>query len=73
MREGGIEVDECPKSQLMIPQIENHSMFCEAPKLRIHFELNGTFSSFKTRKPTDHELEVCDKIFITPDSGQWDP
>ena len=73
MREGGIEVDECPKSQLTTPQIENHSMYCEAPKLRIHFELNGTFSSFKTRKPTNHELEVCDKIFITPDSGQWDP
>ena len=30
MREGGIEVDEYPKSQLMAPQQENHSMFCEA-------------------------------------------
>ena len=30
MREGGIEVDVCPKSQLMAPQPENHSMFCQA-------------------------------------------
>lgn len=26
-----------------------------------------------TRKPTDHKLEVYDKIFITPDSASWDP
>ena len=73
MREGGIIVDECPKSQLQNLSVENHSMWCEDAKLRIHFELNGIFSSFQTRKPTDHELEVCDKIFITPDSTSWDP
>ena len=73
MQEGGIIVDECPKSQSQNPSIENHSMLCEDAKLHIHFELNGTFTSFKTRKPTNHELEVCDKIFITPDSTTWDP
>ena len=48
-------------------------MLCEDTKLRIHFELNGKFSSFNIRKPTDHELKVCDRIFITPDSASWDP
>ena len=71
--EGGIIVDKFPKSQSQDPSIENYSMLCEDAKLCVHFELNVTFSSFKTIKPTDHQLEVCDKIFITPDSTTWDP
>ena len=35
--------------------------------------LNGTFSFFHSRKPTDEELQSCDKIFITPDSSTWNP
>ena len=73
MREGGISVDECPKSQASSPSLSNHSMYCKDADLRIHFDLNGTFSSFKTRAPSIDELASCDKIFITPDSATWDP
>ena len=48
-------------------------MYCEESNLRMHFKLNGTFSSFNTRKPADSELELCDNLFITPDSASWDP
>ena len=69
MREGGLEVDECPKSQAQIPTVSNHSMYHKDHDLRIHFDLNGTCSCFDTRKPTSSELETCDKVFITPDSA----
>ena len=73
LREGGVIVNECPKSQSLDPGKEDHSLFFSDAGLRIHLDLNGTFSSFKTRKPTEDELETCDKIFITPDSTVWDP
>ena len=73
LREGGILVDECPKSQSINPTLDNHSMYCRDADLRIHFELTNTFSSFPTRKPTQEELSTYDKIFITPDSTSWDP
>ena len=73
LREGGILVDECPKSQSISPTLDNHSMYCRDADLRIHFDLTNTFSSFPTRKPTQEELSTCDKIFITPDSTSWDP
>ena len=73
LREGGVIVNECPKSQSVDPSKEDHSLFFSESGLRIHLDLKGTFSSFKTRKPTDDELEHCDKIFITPDSSIWDP
>ena len=73
LREAGVIFDECPKSQAEHPTVENHSLFFPESDLRIHLELNGTFSSFTTRRPTEDELENCDKIFITPDSASWDP
>ena len=65
-------MDKCPKSQLITSQIDNNYMLYDDAKLHIYFELNGTCSSFHTRKPADHELEVCNKIFITPDSASRD-
>ena len=73
MREGGLEVDECPKSQAQVPTVSNHSMYSKDQDLRIHFDLNVTFSCFNTRKPTSSELETCDKVFITLDSASWNP
>ena len=73
LREGGILVDECPKSQSINPSIDNHSLYCRDADLRIHFDLTNTFSSFPTRKPTHEELQTCDKIFVTPDSTTWNP
>ena len=66
-------MNECSKSQSVDPSKEDHSLFFSESGLRIYLDLKGTFSSFKTRKPIDDELEHCDKIFITPDSTLWDP
>jgi hypothetical protein len=36
-------------------------------------QLMGTFSFFHSRMPEADELEGCDKIFLTPDSTDWNP
>ena len=36
-------------------------------------KLYDTFSYFETKKPTNDELRICDKVFITPDSSTWNP
>lgn len=73
MREDGVIVDDCPKSQSPFPSTINHSMYFQYADLRIHFELNNTFSSFHTRKPASDELSTYDQIFMTPDSVTWNP
>ena len=45
----------------------------EDSELTIPLQLNGTFSFFHTRKPTEDELLSCEKIFITPDNDHWNP
>ena len=73
LREGGVIVNECPKSQAVHPTDEDHPLFFPDANLRVHLDLNGTFSSFRTRAPSEEELATCDKIFITPDSTSCDP
>ena len=71
MREAGLLVDEEPKCQAPQPTIENHSIFDEGTGLRIHLKLNGIFSYFPTRAPTDAEVENWEDyevIWLTPDS-----
>ena len=41
--------------------------------LQIPLKLNGIFSYFNSRKPLPSELYVKDKLFITPDSAEWNP
>ena len=73
VRESGLHIDECPKSQSPEPTVDTHSIYSTETDLRIHLGLHNTFSYFSTRKPTDYELATCDKIFITPDTSSWDP
>ena len=73
VREAGLHIDDCPKSQSPEPTVDTHCIYSKESDLRIHFGLNDTFSYFHTRKPTDAELASCDKIFVTPDSSWWDP
>ena len=73
LREAGIILDECPKSQSKNPSSETHSIYCPEEDLRIPLSLHNTFSYFPTRAPTDEEIRTCDKIFITPDKTEWDP
>ena len=73
VREAGIHIDECPKSQISNPTVDNHSICLPSNDLRILFKLMNTFSYFDSRKPTEDELASCDKIFIPPDSPAWNP
>ena len=73
VREAGLHIDDCPKSQSPDPTVDVHCIYSREADLRIHFGLHNTFSYFETRKPTEKELATCDKIFLTPDSPWWNP
>ena len=68
LREAGIKCDDVPKIHCKNPSIENHSISFPDSELRIPLMLNGIFSYFYTRKPTNEEIMSCDKIIITPDN-----
>ena len=72
LREAGLIVNETAKIHCDDPSIENHSIFDEESGLRIPLSLNGIFSLFKTRAPSEKEIEEIENyqtIFITPDSN----
>ena len=73
MREGGLTVSEKPKIHCNDPSVEDHSITFPDSSLRIPLQLSGIFSYFHTRKPTKQELYDCKKLFLTPDSNDWNP
>lgn len=73
MREGGVIVNEKPKIHCENPTVDDHCISFHSCDLRIPLSLTGVFSYFQTRMPTVGELESCDKVFITPDSSDWNP
>ena len=73
MREGGLLVNDKPKIHTPTPSLHHHSIRAPDSDLHIHLKLVGIFSYFTIRKPTMNELYSCDKIFMTPDSSNWDP
>ena len=73
MREGGVVLNDVPKFQCKDLTVEDHTISFETCELRIPMQLNGTFSYFHTRTPTSEELIGRDKVFITPDSSDWNP
>ncbi len=73
MQQGGVDVNDVPKIHCQDPSPSDHCIRFKNHELKIPLKLNGTFSFFHTRTPTDDELKSCDKIFITPDSSHWNP
>ena len=73
MREAGLIINEKAKIHCSDPDIINHSIFIPELYLRIPLKLNGIFSHFTTRAPTNEEVSHCPTFFITPDSAYWDP
>jgi hypothetical protein len=73
MRNAGVIVNDIPKINCDDPTVSDHCILFNNNNLRIPLQLNGTFSYFHTRKPTDDELQSCDKIFISLDSAQRNP
>ena len=73
MRAGNMIVDDVPKKNCKDPSLDNHCIRFEENDLRIPLQLIGTFSYFHTYLPTSQELYDKDKIFLTPDSMDWNP
>ena len=76
LREAGLIVNETANIHCEDPSVENHSISDEEPGLKIPLSLNGIVSVFKTRSPSEKEIEEIESyqtIFITLDSNVWDP
>ena len=67
MRACGVIVNDVPKIHCEDPAVDNHCTPFDNSDLRIPLQLNGVFSCFHTRVPTERELNECAKVFLTPD------
>ena len=57
MRSGGAVVKDVPKIQCPDPTENYHSISFHDSELKIPLQLNGIFSYFNTRKPSEDELQ----------------
>ena len=76
IREASLYLDETPKFQSTDLSLDNHTIYDEETGMRIHLQLNGTFSYFPTRPLTLEEQENWDGfpvVYLTPDGDSWDP
>ena len=76
VREASLFLDETPKFQSTDLSRNNHTIYDDESGMRIHLQLNGTFSYFPTRALTVDEQERWDEypvVYLTPDSDRWDP
>ena len=76
VREASLFLDETPKFQSTDLTRNNHTIFDEETGMRIHLQLNGTFSYFPTRLLTLDERLNWDNypvVYLTPDSDRWGP
>ena len=75
LREAGLIVNDTAKIHRKDRTIDDHAIIIpQENNLHIPLKLNGIFSFFHTRRPTEDEIRHCDNIiFITPDSESWDP
>jgi hypothetical protein len=76
VREASLFLDETPKFQSTEVSLKNHTIYDEVTGLRIHLQMNGTFSYFVTQSLTLEEQENWESypvVYLTPNSDQWDP
>ena len=73
LREAGLDVNDKPKIHCKSPTKDDHCILFDGIELRIPLHLHGIFSYFNVRMPTVEELHNCDKVFMTPDSTDWNP
>ena len=75
MREAGLIVNDIPRIHDPNPSDDSHSIMTDGRDLdlRIPMSLWGIFSFFHTRVPTRDELFHEEKVFLTPDSLDWNP
>ena len=73
LSEAGLEVNPIPKIHSKDPTVHDHSIYFPDADVRIPLKLNGIFSYFHSRAPTNDEIEGSNPLFLTPDSTTWDP
>ena len=73
MRAGGVIVKYIPKIHCNNTTPSDHCILFENNDLKIPLKLSGTFSYFYSQPPHVKDLQECDKVFITPDSDNWNP
>ena len=73
LRADSVIVNNVPMIHCEDPAVDDHCVSFEHSELRIPLQLNGVFSYFHTRFPTERELHKCEKVFLTPDSSDWNP
>ena len=73
MREAGLIVSDTAKIHCSNPTPLDHAISFPDSDFVIPLHLHGIFSFFRTRKPTEDELESLDKKFITPRASWWNP
>ena len=64
-------VNNTPKIHCTDPTSNDHYKFFDKSELNIPLHINGTFYFFPTRRPTDNEPYLCEKIFNNPDCKHW--
>jgi hypothetical protein len=67
MREAGVIVRDTPKIHMEEPTEEDHASTFPETEFRIPYSLTGTFSYFRTTKPTKDELVEPDEVY------RWKP
>ena len=73
-RMNDVVVDACPKSLSENPTDSTHTLkFRNYDDFTIAMGLKGTISYFPTRKPTNRELQECQRIELTAEQPEWNP
>jgi hypothetical protein len=73
LREGGLIVNDKPKIHCSEPTINDHTIQDPTSGLFIELKLDGVFSYFNTRKPTNDDLIHGEIAVITPEGTSWNP
>ena len=73
MKASGLVVNDIPKTHFENPGIDNHFVSFDNSYLRIPLQSDGVFSYFHTRVSNERKLHECEKVFLTPDSSDWNP
>ena len=73
MREANLIVNDVPKQHCDQLTNDSHTIQDLTAGLKIQLKLEGIFSGFCTRKPTEEEMMNGIVIPITPEGISWDP
>ena len=78
MRDNDLVVNECPKTQIDEPTINDHAIIIERDDSSISFRiplmLRGTISAIPVRRPTDEEFAnfELERFELTYETPEWD-